>query len=108
VRAASCVVLCHLGAAARPAIPELIRILREDHVWFVRTDAAWAIGNIANGEDKLVVEALVAATKDTNAALMATAGTALTRLNPEAAVKAGVTNVAPGTWPPSNPAGAVR
>jgi hypothetical protein len=82
--------LASLGTTARPAIPELIRVLREDDDLGVRTAATWALGNIANREDKPVIEALVAAvTKETNGSGWRMAGGVLWGFDPEAAAKAG-------------------
>jgi HEAT repeat protein len=81
-----------LGAKSRPAIPELIRVAREDDDSSVRTEAAFALGEIANRDDSAVVEALVAATKDKEAKVRDFAGLALMRIDTEAASKAGITN----------------
>jgi hypothetical protein len=101
VRQASCRLLSSLGMEARPAIPELIHALREDAVYYVREDAALALANIAQRKDAAVVEALAAATKDPDARAGQIAGMALWIHNPEAALKAGLTNPAAGTPPPT-------
>lgn len=67
-----------LGIAARGAIPEVVRVLREDDVGRVRAEAANILGSIANGQDKPVVEALVAAaTKDSDPGVRAGAADSL-------------------------------
>ncbi len=91
----TCACLAGLGASARPAIPELIRVMQEDTDDDTRCIAALALGTVANGDDKLVVEALViAATNNTDTVLKDYAGVALWELNPAAAAKAGITNPA--------------
>lgn len=89
--------LANLGTTARPAIPELVHVLREDDNANFRAAAASALGLIANGKDQPVVEALEAATKDTDANVRAAGGRVLSRIDPDAAIKAGITNAAAGT-----------
>lgn len=93
-----CIWLGDLKTAARPAIPELIRVLREDDDAVTRGEAAWALGCINNQDDRQVVEALLAAvTKDTDSKVRQIAGNALWIHNPEAAAKAGIRNPTKGT-----------
>lgn len=144
LRANACQFLRILRPGARAAIPELLHLLRDDDDFWVRGNAAAALGEIANsedkpvveallaatgdkdptvrsftvtalgdiaiGEDKPVLEALLAATKDKNGMVWGNASRALWHLNPEAAAKAGVTNLnpAPIASPPPNSAGAVH
>jgi HEAT repeats len=94
VRFNSCQFLNRLGASARPAIPELIRVMTEDEDGAVRAVAAGALGNIANHEDKPVIDALAGATKDKDATVARRAGEALSGIDPQAAAKAGVASSA--------------
>jgi HEAT repeat protein len=97
-----------MEAAARPAIPELIRVLQQDESEPVRNGAVYALGQIASPDDLRVVDALTAAaTKDTEPNLRGNSSEILVRFNPEAAARAGVTNV-PWGVPTTIPAGAVR
>jgi hypothetical protein len=98
VRVSCCILLASLGAKARPAIPELIRVLRVDDVNVNRAWAAMALGKIARRGDHDALEALVWATKDP--VIGAVAREALRMADPEAADKAGVTNAGLGTSPP--------
>jgi hypothetical protein len=99
VRVVACCFLDSLGVSARPAIPKLIRAIRDDDDEHVRAIAAEILGNIADGRDKPVVEALIAATRDKNFNVRASAWGALTHLNPAAAAKAGITNSGAGISP---------
>jgi hypothetical protein len=103
-----CIYLGRLGPAARPAIPELIRLLRKEEYEAVRVCAAYALGQIASRDDNSVIEALEAASKDKDAQVKSFAARALKNIAPEAAAKAGITNAAPDTAPPTTPAGAGR
>ena len=108
-RMVSCFLLASLGKNARPAIPELIRNMRKDDDLAVRASAAEALGKIANGDNKQVVEALVAtATEDPSIDVMDEARVALRHIAPEAAVKAGLTNWAWETSPTNSSASAVQ
>jgi len=97
VRADSCMLLGRLGAAARPAIPELIRLLRDDEDRFVRLFAAYSLGSIATRDDTAAVEALVMATKDKEKFVREAASETLSIVAPAAARKAGLTNLPPDT-----------
>lgn len=99
-RVNSCFCLALMGARARPAIPELIRLVGEDDDGEVRTTAVWALANVARADDQSAMEALkTAATKDMNPNVSGLAGWELARFGPVAADKAGVTNPATGTSP---------
>jgi hypothetical protein len=65
VRLNTVLVLGRMGADAKPAIPRLIRILKEDEVGGIRFAAAKALRRLA-GEDPMVKTALVEALKETN------------------------------------------
>jgi hypothetical protein len=101
-----CIYLGRLGAAGRPAVPELIRLLRKDEYEAVRLCAAYALGQIASRDDSSVIEALAAASKDKDAQVKSFAARALKNIA-QGAAKAGLTNAPPGT-PPTNPVGAAR
>jgi hypothetical protein len=108
VRFNSCGILAALASHGRPAIPELIRILREDDDSRVRLNAASALGELAGREDEAAVEALAAAANnDRGPGVDIVASGALSHINWKAATKAGVAN-APPVAPPTNPAGVVR
>jgi hypothetical protein len=83
-----------LGVSARPAIPELIRILREEDGDLYHDFAIVTLGVIATRDDKSAVEALVAATRDPDGGVRQTAVEEIERLDPDTAAKAGVTNSA--------------
>jgi hypothetical protein len=86
----ACQFLNQMGATARPAIPELLRVLAGDEQPAVRAVAAGALGNIAGREDQPVVAALATAAQDKDAMVNNRAGLALKQLDPAAAAKAGV------------------
>ena len=93
VRYRACWILGFLGAKARPAIPELVRILRQDDDENVRMVAAYSLGKIANRDDKAAVEALVATVANANSDYFSRiAADSLKRLDPGAAAKAVTTN----------------
>jgi hypothetical protein len=89
-RFVSCRLLIKMGASARPAIPELLRILKEDNESPVRVMATDALRSIANRDDKDVIQALVAATKDKDPTVSMQAVGALQNLAPGPVAKAGV------------------
>ena len=66
VRSRAADFLSRMGPLAEPAIPALIRALKEDDRWEVRTSAASALGTIGKGESA-VVTALLEALRDQNA-----------------------------------------
>ncbi len=108
-RVNSCYCLGAMGAGARPAIPDLIHLAREDDEGEVRVTAVWALANMARADDKSAVEALMTvATKDKYSYVRKVALWGLARIAPEAAARAGVTNAAAGASPTTTPAGAVR
>jgi HEAT repeats len=90
IRRNACQFLAVLGVNARPAIPGLVRLLKEDNNSGVRLDATIALGQIADDNDRTVVEALISATKDKDLVVSTVAGRALSHIDREAAVKAGV------------------
>lgn len=94
VRESSCILLAHAGTNAKPAIPDLIRVMREEND-MTRVMAALALGKIARSEDTNAIQALVAMTKDPDTNFEAIAEAALTTADPQAAAKAGITNTAP-------------
>lgn len=92
--------LARIGKGARPAIPALLHVLREDGDVGPRMAAAQALTWIADRDDKPVLEALAAAaTKDPVPMVRTFAGLDLKDIDPEAAVNAGITNPAAGTSP---------
>jgi hypothetical protein len=94
-KARACYLFSSLGADARPAIPELIRVFRGDENDDVRSAAAFALCNIANRDDKDVVDALSSATKQPASNFLWLRNIvkgALDRLAPGSADKVGVTN----------------
>ena len=107
VRQTSCILLGNLGTKAKPAIPDLIRLSREDYD-MGRVMAALALGKIARSEDTAAVQALVAMAKDPDTNFGAIAVAALSTADPQAAAQAGVTNAALSTSPATAPAGSAR
>ncbi len=103
LRLESCVLLSWVGADARPAIPELVHLLREDEYSQVRWCAALALGKIANPDDKTALDALNAAIlKDQDQVTKNWAGRALSDIATRAAAKAGVTNAPESLWHPKD------
>jgi hypothetical protein len=89
-RFVSCRLLVTMGTNARPAIPDLIRLLNEDDEVAVRAIATEALRSIANRNDAAVVVALTAATKDRDTAVRLQATDALQSLAPAPLANAGV------------------
>ena len=58
--------LVNLGPAARPAIPELVRMTGTDEIWSVRRAAINALGDISYSYDDDAVECLKALSKHKN------------------------------------------
>jgi HEAT repeat protein len=83
--------LGHMGGAAKPATPALVRALRADDSGPVREFAGWALGECGEG-DRTVVAALTEALGDGVWAVRDAATNALLKLDPEAAAKAGVSH----------------
>jgi hypothetical protein len=109
LRRQSCFFLEVLGVTARPAVPELTRVLRQDESEPVRNGAVYALWQIARSDDKGVVDALItAAKKDPDPNLQGNAREILVRFNPEAAAHAGLTNAAAGAGSITNSAGRGR
>jgi hypothetical protein len=79
VRSAAALVIGNLGAAGRPAIPDLIHVLQEDSVPEVRACAAFALGQIGYG-DTAVSNALALAATETNKMVGGTAASSLARI----------------------------
>jgi hypothetical protein len=91
----ACRLLGTLGSAARPAIPALVAVLQDDEDGGVRGSAAYALGRIANRDDKTVADALSNATTvkiATHPELNSVANMALRRLHWRPAENGGVTN----------------
>ncbi len=65
VRQNAAAYLVQLGPLAKPAVPSLIRALKYEDDWQVRTDAAFLLGWIGNGNEE-VVAALAEACEDTD------------------------------------------
>lgn len=94
-RYAACNLLGSMGTKSRPAIPQLVLVLQEDEVVWVKAEAAVVLGRIANRDDIEVLNALSAVAKlpsSQNGWLPGTASEALQHLQPPPAAKAGVTN----------------
>jgi hypothetical protein len=53
-----------MGSTARPAIPDLVHIVKADDNYYVRRDAINALRTLAYGYDAAVIECLKAASKD--------------------------------------------
>jgi hypothetical protein len=85
--AADC--LAVIGLAAKPAVPALVRALQEDEDPYVRFRAANLLGLIGEG-NQATVTALTVALGDEYAYAREMATNALLKLDPVAAVKAGV------------------
>ena len=71
-----------MGSKARPAIPALIRALKEDDDQTVRINAAWALAHAGKG-DSAVTAALTEVSKDKDANIRKTATYALRLLDAE-------------------------
>jgi HEAT repeat protein len=93
-REQAAVFLGRMGPIAKPAIPALVRVLREDDALMVREYAAFALGELGKG-DTTAIAALTKALNDEGATLRVSATNALKRLGPEAAAKAGVKKPSP-------------
>jgi hypothetical protein len=78
--------LCQMGPVARPAIPGLIRILKEDNDSFVRWWAAQALGNVGAGGS--VSSALTAALRDKDRRVREVAAMSLRRIEREGTARA--------------------
>ena len=79
---------------AKPALPHLIRALKEDDNVSVRFQVAGALGDIGKG-DSIVVPALTVALKDEDGRVRRKAASILLKLDPEEAAKAGVKLMSP-------------
>jgi hypothetical protein len=83
--------------------------LRQDESEVVRNGALYALWQIARSDDKVVVDAIVAAAKkDPDPNLQGNAREILVRFNPEAAAHAGLTNAVASTVSITNSAGTGR
>ena len=103
LRLESCVLLSWLGPDARPAIPQLILVLREDDFSMVRWCAALALGKIANPDDKNALDALNAAIlNDKDQVTKNWSGRALSDIATRAAAKAVTTNPPADLWHPKD------
>ena len=93
-RANGALLLARMGAAARPAIPAIIRALKADENGSVRESAAWALGELGK-DDAATVAALGAALTDSVWNVRWCATNALLKIDPESAARAGVKPPAP-------------
>ena len=80
--------LAQMGPMARPAIPSLARLLKEDEVWLVRANAVAALGVVGKG-DAAATAALTEALNDKQVIVRRSATNVLLKIDPEAAAKAG-------------------
>jgi hypothetical protein len=87
VKADCCAYLRILGKKARPAIPELICLLKQDDDELIRAWAAQALGVIGNPDDKAVIEALTMVAADKVSLAGQYSARALKQLDPEAALQ---------------------
>jgi hypothetical protein len=93
-------VLDRMGLVAGPAVPSLIKALKEDDDKFVRIFATEALGRTGSG-DAAVTAALMEALKDKDVSVRYSVSNALWQVDPGAAVRAGVKPAQP-PQPPSN------
>lgn len=82
--------LGQLGKDAKPAIPGLARLVKEDHFDAINRHqaAAWALGKI-DAKDPVARAALIGAENDSDPTVRSVATNALKAIDPEAAAKAG-------------------
>jgi hypothetical protein len=80
--------LGQMGSMAKPAVPSLIRVLKEDEEPTIRMKAARALGNIGKGDSNVTAALTGAVLKDRDWGVRQTATNALLELDPEAAAKA--------------------
>ena len=85
-------ILGYLGTNARPAIPELIQIVKNNNYAWTYL-AAESLGRIANGNDKNAIAALVSAATHSDGTPKEEIWLDIIRLDPAAAAKAGITNL---------------
>jgi HEAT repeats len=89
VRTVAMEVLGKMGTNAKPAVPALVRALKEDKNEDIRFAAATALGLIGTNDER-ATSGLVAALKDEDLIVRDTAADALEQVDPKAAAKAGV------------------
>jgi hypothetical protein len=89
VRGYAVLVLGQIGSPAKTSIPALIHLLEKDETPTVRGSAAEALGLLGEG-NTLAVAALTGALKEADPRVRGYATNALLKINPEAAIKAGV------------------
>ena len=82
-------ILWQMGPMAKPAIPALVRALKEDEDGMVRSYAAEALRNVGKG-NSTVAAALTEALGDRHVGVRACSTNSLRQIDPEAAAKAGV------------------
>jgi hypothetical protein len=78
----ACLMLGSLGVIARPAIPELVRLINSNDPVTVRRIAIYSLSQIGRRNDAPVMQCLAAAGRDTNSAVRTAAAVALQRLDP--------------------------
>jgi hypothetical protein len=79
--------LGQMGPMAKPAIPSLIRVLKDDEEPTIRMKAAWALGNIGNGDSDVTSALTGTLLKEKDSGVRQTATNALLKLGPETAGK---------------------
>jgi HEAT repeat protein len=89
VRTVAMDVLGKMGTNAEPAVPALVRALKDDKNEDIRFAAATALGLIGTN-DQRATAGLVAALKDEDLIVRDTAADSLEQVDPQAATKAGV------------------
>ena len=94
IRFNSLCLLNRMEAVAKPAIPAIVRLIRQERIPSVRVEAAKALGQFGGG-DTAVIAALNEALRDRDFGVRSTATNSLLKLDPEAAAKAGVKKPSP-------------
>ncbi len=84
--------LGQLGPMAKPAIPSLIRVLKEDEEPTIRMKAAWVLGNIGKGDSDVSAALTGTLLKDKDRGVRQAATNALLKLSPISERHASVTD----------------